>query len=122
MKLILVRHGHTDDLKNNIVQGQRRTPLNLRGRREARLVALVIRKLRIHAINSSDLPRALQTAETIAKYHPRLTVKAVPALREKGHGIYEGSTAGGSDYLARKYYLPYEREKNTFCHNHGVRV
>ncbi|MBI3572756.1 MAG: histidine phosphatase family protein [Candidatus Kerfeldbacteria bacterium] len=90
MRLILVRHGHTDDLKYNIAQGHRMTPLNRRGKIQAGKVGRALAKIKIDVIYSSDLTRAVETMQAIAKYHPTVMIQLDPALREKGHGMYEG--------------------------------
>lgn len=90
MRLILVRHGYTDDLKNNIVQGHRPTPLNRQGVHQAKRVAEYLRRYKIHRIYTSDSRRASQTAAYIVRHHPHLELTAWPLLREKAGGVFEG--------------------------------
>lgn len=90
MKLILVRHGHTNDLKHDIVQGHRQVPLNRLGLRQAERVARRLKTVAVSAIISSDSRRTVQTAIVIQRYHPRVPLELSSLLREKGSGIYEG--------------------------------
>jgi probable phosphoglycerate mutase len=66
MMLMLARHGETDDNARLIFQGQGGGSLNARGRTQAeRLAARLAKELDL--IVSSDLTRAKETAEEIAK-------------------------------------------------------
>lgn len=90
-KLLLVRHGETDDNKNLVFQGQTGRGLNARGRDQAarlaaRLVATGIRATSLHA---SDLDRARETAEILGRaigLDPSLD----PDLREVFLGTWQG--------------------------------
>jgi broad specificity phosphatase PhoE len=105
MRLILVRHGHTDDLKHKIMQSDRPTPLNRRGREQAKLVAKALKKLKINRFYSSDIVRAKQTAEYIAKYQPDLEINYSPLVREKSAGIYAGWTHEQIIHKLKKNYF-----------------
>lgn len=65
--LILVRHGLTDWNENGRLMGRSATPLNARGREQARQVASAIEGLAVNAIFSSPRARARQTAQPIAE-------------------------------------------------------
>jgi probable phosphoglycerate mutase len=88
--LILVRHGQTDD--NAAVRHQVYTsPLSELGRAQARLVAERLRNVKADALYTSDLTRALQTAEPISiatGLAPRLDAR----LREHDVGDAKGLT------------------------------
>ena len=88
-KLILVRHGETEWNKDWRYQGQADLPLNKEGRRQALKLAKRVKEEKISAILSSDLKRAYQTANIIAKSH-HLRVKKRTALREINYGVFEG--------------------------------
>ena len=93
-KIILVRHGETDWNRELRIQGgSSDTPLNEKGRRQAEDLALRLNRDRIQAVYSSPLKRALETAETIARYH-QLGVVVEPLLREIEAGTLEGVTPG----------------------------
>lgn len=87
--IFLVRHGETVDNARQIMQGQTQGELNERGREQARQVAVRLSTERIDAIVASDLHRAIQTAEIIAKPH-QLPVVTTPLLRERDWGGFTG--------------------------------
>ncbi len=72
-------------------QGQRDTPLNERGREQARRLAERLRAQPLSAVYSSDLSRAVDTARAIAEVHG-LPVLTDAALREVHYGDWEGLT------------------------------
>lgn len=91
MRLILIRHGTTDLLRERRFQGQLDAPLNQDGAREVERLAEGLRGLRPVACLSSDLRRAHQTASILCAElggTPRLE----PGLRECGFGLWEGLT------------------------------
>jgi len=87
--LFLVRHGETVDNVRQIMQGQMQGELNERGREQARQVAVRLSSEKISAVISSDLRRAIQTAEIIAAPHG-LSVQTTPLLRERDWGGFTG--------------------------------
>jgi probable phosphoglycerate mutase len=91
-RLLLIRHGETDWNAANRIQGQLDIPLNARGREQARLLAEALAERDpIDHIYSSDLARALQTAQAIGT---RLQSPITPmaALRERAFGAFVGRT------------------------------
>lgn len=99
--IVLVRHGVTDWNRARRFQGQIDIPLNEEGRRQAELTGQRFgsdpQRLRIAAVHTSDLSRAAQTAEPIARALG-LPLRNDPALRERHYGAFEGRT---HDELAR---------------------
>ena len=87
--IFLVRHGETVDNARQIMQGQTQGELNEKGREQALQVAQRLASEPIDAIVSSDLQRAVQTAEVIANPH-RLTVHTTSLLRERNWGSFTG--------------------------------
>lgn len=86
----IVRHGQTDwNLKGVLHGGNANTSLNTTGKQQAQELAEVLQQIHFDAIFASDLDRAVQTAEIIAKDRD-LTIKTAKALREKSYGSYEG--------------------------------
>lgn len=92
MRLILVRHGSTIWNAEGKYQGKFDVPLSDRGRQEAQMVAERLRDENITAVYSSDLIRARETAEIIARLHG-LAVNVIPELGEINFGDWEGLTA-----------------------------
>jgi alpha-ribazole phosphatase len=89
--LLLVRHGETDWNRDGRWQGHANTPLNERGREQARALAAELDGEPIAAVYASDLDRAQQTAEVIAASRG-LDVRTDPRLREIHFGGWEGLT------------------------------
>lgn len=87
--IFLVRHGETVDNARQIMQGQTQGELNARGREQALQVARRLAAEHLDAVVSSDLRRAIQTAEIIARPHG-LTVSTTPLLRERDWGSFTG--------------------------------
>lgn len=89
VKLWLVRHGQTDWNLEGRYQGQTDLPLNANGLLQAREVARFFTGKKIAAIYSSDLQRALQTANAIASL-TGVPVQVDQRLREINQGELEG--------------------------------
>ena len=87
--IFLVRHGETVDNARQIMQGQTQGCLNEQGRAQAEAVAQRMAKESIDVVVSSDLRRAVQTAEIIAQPHG-LSVVTTPLLRERDWGSFTG--------------------------------
>ena len=91
-RILLVRHGETDWNATGRIQGHSDTPLNAAGHKQARRVARRLAREPVHALYSSDLARAFQTATAIGQALG-LTVVTSPRLRERQYGVWEGLTA-----------------------------
>jgi probable phosphoglycerate mutase len=88
MSLYLIRHGETLLNAARTVQPAV-TPLAPRGLAQAELVAARVVGLKPAAILSSDMPRAWQTAEAIAR-HTGLEPLSTELLRERNFGDLRG--------------------------------
>jgi len=89
--ILLIRHGQTDYNLARRWQGHLDIPLNDRGRRQAHLLAIRLSKVPIRAVFTSDLARARETAEIVARLH-NLDPIANAALRERYAGQFQGLT------------------------------
>lgn len=89
LELIIVRHGQSEGNRDRVFTGHGPSPLTARGRDEARCAAVRIAASPVDALFSSDLPRALQTAEPIAEL-TGVPIVQDPALREKNFGDLTG--------------------------------
>jgi alpha-ribazole phosphatase len=90
-KVIFVRHGETLWNHSKRYQGHSDIPLNEKGLQQAKRVSEGLAQENIRAIYSSDLMRAAQTAEAIAKQH-FLQPICMPEFREVNFGLWEGLT------------------------------
>ena len=88
-KLYLTRHGETVDNANQIMQGQTQGQLNETGRRQAAQLREQLSGVPIDVIVSSDLNRAVETAEIVAEGRG-LAVVTTPLLRERDWGSFTG--------------------------------
>ena len=90
-RIIAVRHGETAWNVDTRLQGHLDIELNDKGLWQARRLALALAHEPIAAIYSSDLARAWQTAQEIARGHA-LAVHPEARLRERAFGHFEGRT------------------------------
>ncbi|QOY95258.1 histidine phosphatase family protein [Massilia sp. UMI-21] len=87
--ILLIRHGETAWNAERRLQGHLDIALNAEGERQAVLLGAALAAERIDHIVSSDLQRARQTAEAIARTRGA-QVATDPALRERCYGGFEG--------------------------------
>jgi len=92
-RIFLIRHGETEQNKQNIIQGRMDNPLNETGKLQARDVASWFQKNQISfdVIYSSPLIRALETA-TILKdgIHHSQAIHLHEGIIERNFGDYDG--------------------------------
>lgn len=114
MKIILVRHGETEENKERIVQGHSATLSEL-GKEQARRLANRLKNEKIDVIISSDLNRARKTAEEIAKFHPDVKIELKKELRERYWGEYEGRNKEDiGNWEEKEFSLNYPESIETF--------
>ena len=90
-ELILIRHGETDWNAQQRIQGHLDVPLNRNGLSQADAIGQRFRSQSVDQLVSSDLARAMQTAEPIAKACG-LEIVEDARLRERHLGILQGKT------------------------------
>ena len=90
-RLVFIRPGETDWNKLGRWQGWVGIPLNELGERQARALANFIRNIGMSALYTSDLRRALKTAECLAE---QLSFQPISdaRLRERNIGVWQGLT------------------------------
>lgn len=79
--LFLVRHGETKANEKGIEAGPLDYPLAKKGVRDAEFIAKTLSKVKIKAVYSSPIFRAVETAKILARPH-RLKVKTLEELTE----------------------------------------
>ena len=93
--IVLIRHGVTDWNQDRRFQGQIDIALNAAGLRQAEMTAarfaIDATLADIAAVHSSDLARASQTAEPIAR-RLGLPMQLDASLRERHYGVFQGLT------------------------------
>jgi broad specificity phosphatase PhoE len=89
VEIVLARHGETAWNVEEVFRGRLDIELNETGRRQAELLAERLGELKIGAVYSSPLKRALKTAEAIARRHS-LEVKVSPGLIDGDFGQWQG--------------------------------
>jgi broad specificity phosphatase PhoE len=117
--LFLARHGETSWNFEQRWQGQTDIGLNANGRAQAAALATRLAGRGITRICASDLARARETAEIVARHLGIDGVVVDPALRERGYGVFEGLTRAECEtqqsdewarYLADRTYTPMRAE------------
>ena len=88
-RVILIRHGETDWNAEGRIQGHLPIPLNERGLAQAEAVAARLQAIPFAALYSSDLLRAHQTAQAVARASGH-RIRTDPRLREWDLGILSG--------------------------------
>lgn len=113
MKIILVRHGETEESKEGTLLGHLPGRLSSKGKIDIKLTAKVIKKLDLNPkiIFSSDLKRAKDSSEIISE-KLGLKIKYNQLLRERKGGASEGKTEKEIDW---KSY-----EKTSFPHRKHI--
>jgi broad specificity phosphatase PhoE len=94
--LLITRHGETEWNREERYQGHADPPLNETGRTQAEELATKLDGQPIHAVYSSDLRRAAETAEIVGALLG-LPVEHEPGLREIDVGSWQGLTKAQID-------------------------
>ncbi|HEY0658960.1 MAG TPA: histidine phosphatase family protein [Pyrinomonadaceae bacterium] len=102
-RLYLIRHGQSAGNAEGRFGGHSPTPLSELGMEQAKLTAAALAKEKIHVIYSSDLYRAVQTAEPLARLLDIPIIKT-EAFRERHVGVLEGLTFDESKAAFPKDY------------------
>lgn len=98
MSIIVIRHGETALNVARVLQPAD-TPLSERGRRQAQALAQRYETAVFGALISSDLPRALETAQAIAQLTGK-EIQPSPLLQERNFGALRGTAYDTLNYDA----------------------
>jgi probable phosphoglycerate mutase len=90
-KITIVRHGETEWNKTMQLQGHKDSPLTEKGLVQAEMLAETIKSRKFDILITSDLGRAIHTAQIINK-NLKLNITIDRNLRERAFGIMEGLT------------------------------
>ncbi len=118
--LILVRHGETEWNIQSRMQGHRDIALSPRGVAQAEAVARHLTRVptdetsAIAAVFASDLMRARATAAPIAA-RAGVPLRIDPRLRERGFGLFEGSTYAEAHAKWPEIYATWQRREPDYA-------
>jgi probable phosphoglycerate mutase len=90
-RLTIIRHGETEWNLALRLQGMKNSELTRKGLEQARVAARALKDKKFDRLITSDLKRAVITAEILNEYH-HLPVLQDETLRERNFGIMEGLT------------------------------
>lgn len=111
-RLYLIRHGQSDGNAEGRFGGHSPTPLSPLGEMQAEVTARALADERIDVVYSSDLLRAVQTAEPLAELLG-LELNKTKAFRERNVGVLEGLTFRESkEKYPKDYYALVNRDIN----------
>lgn len=102
-EFIVVRHGETAWNAQGRIQGHLDSPLNEEGLAQALLVGDCLTREPFAFLYSSDLGRALQTAQPIADHSGR-PVLTDTRLRERNLGVFQGLTGAECERRFPEHY------------------
>ena len=121
MRIIFVRHGQTVFNIESRYQGHTDAELSDLGRRQAIRAAERLKEEKIDAVYSSDLSRASETAQAVARFH-NLPVQTDERLRECAFGDWEGLTVSQIAEIHPELYENYRRDSVTHRAPNGERL
>lgn len=111
-KLYLIRHGQSAGNASGRFGGHSPTPLSELGVKQSEMTAKALARENINAIYSSDLFRAVKTAEPLAELLD-LPITKTTSFRERHIGVLEGLTFDESKAKHPKdYYALINRQVN----------
>jgi len=107
-EIFLIRHGETVWNTKKLIQGQLDSPLTDNGIRQSNLLSKRIKKINPDIIYTSDLKRAIDTANIINQ-HINKDVIEISGVRERHWGVFQGA-----DWPKVKKFFPtqYKYYKN----------
>ena len=111
--LLLARHGETRWNSEGRWQGHTDIALSERGREQSQTLAERLRRLGLPVarIRTSDLVRARETAEIVARALGIDDLAIDPRLRERGFGVFEGLTRDECCSRFPELWAQYEQDR-----------
>ncbi len=91
-KIYLFRHGTTADNAEGVFSGWRDVPLNSKGIKDAKIVALRLKDKRFGLAFQSNLIRSRQTLREVLKFHKNIKVITDKRVTERNYGNLQGKT------------------------------
>lgn len=112
MKIIIVRHGETEENAAGIIQGQSHGKLSKNGIEQVKRVGERLKDEKIDYIYTSDLKRAVDTAKEIHKYHKEIPLIKRKEIREMDYGKLQDKQKDEINYYYHKENDPDYFKKN----------
>ncbi|KAF4451222.1 hypothetical protein F53441_5765 [Fusarium austroafricanum] len=126
MRLFLIRHGETVDNVANLYAGSRDSALTAHGVMQAQRLASHLEEVSIDRIFSSNLSRAVHTAQAILDAQKRakdLKLVQTTELREKDFGTGEGTKFGAATkHVGAETPLAMRKRVDVFLDEHLPRL
>jgi probable phosphoglycerate mutase len=113
-EILLLRHAQSEGNEAGRFGGHGPTPLTALGRAQAAATARALASEGLSAIFSSDLLRAVQTAEPICA-QSGIACQLTPALRERSVGVFTGLTFGEAEARYPEQYAALMRRDPDAC-------
>ncbi len=117
-RIIAIRHGETEWNVDTRIQGHLDIPLSATGRWQAERLAQALSEDPIDVIYASDLTRAWETAQYVARTHG-ISVTAEEGLRERHFGDFEGKTFAEIEAALPDQSLRWRKRDPEFAPNGG---
>jgi 2,3-bisphosphoglycerate-dependent phosphoglycerate mutase len=93
LKIYLFRHGMTGDNSEGVFSGWRNVPLNSRGKKDAKIIALRLKGKKIDVAFETSLIRSKETLKEVLKFHPECRqVVEDDRMIERCYGKLQGKT------------------------------
>src|SRR3989338_6937789 len=105
MKLIIVRHGETEENAEGIHQGQRHGKLSNVGIEQTKKLGTRLKDEKFDIVYCSDLQRCKDTAKEIMKFHSSIPVHYTKEIRERRMGEFEGRRRDSEEGFKYEYNL-----------------
>lgn len=113
MKIIVVRHGQTNENITRIMQGEMDTVLNDLGIEQAKEAYEKLKNTHIDVVYCSPMKRTIQTAKIVTNNKHELILD--PRLKSRNHGEFQGMSRNDMDNLTYWNYnlnIQYEKTEN----------
>lgn len=92
-KIFVFRHGRTDYNVKGLFTGWRDSHLVLRGRRDAKRIARMLKDERIDLAIQTRLSRSQETLQFVLKFHPECQkILTDDSMIERSYGVLEGTS------------------------------
>ncbi|HSA59549.1 MAG TPA: histidine phosphatase family protein [bacterium] len=91
LEILLIRHGQTDWNRDRRIMGRKPVPLNKAGRAEARALAKALKGVKIDALYTSPVLRAVETAEHLRDGR-KTAIRHAQEMAEIDYGRWIGKT------------------------------